>query len=123
MRLVVLVALVLDAIMLAATEELFLPLRVGAVPVPVTILLAAVTTPWLVRSAAALCGPSSSAALPLVAWVTAVLVFGLGGPGGDILLPADWRSLLLLSAGIFPGAVELGRALARGLQIRESPGR
>ena len=122
MRLVVLVALVLDAIMLAATEELFLPLRVGAVPIPVTILLAAVTTPWLVRSAAALCGPSA-AAVPLVAWVSAVLVFGLGGPGGDILLPDDWRSLLLLSAGIFPGAVEVGRALARGLQAGEGLGR
>ncbi|HEY2765162.1 MAG TPA: hypothetical protein VGJ13_14320 [Pseudonocardiaceae bacterium] len=117
-----LVALVLDAIMLAATEELFLPLRIGAVPIPVTILLAAVTTPWLVRSAAALCGPSA-AALPLVAWVTAMLVFGFGGPGGDILLPADWRSLLLLSAGIFPGAVEVGRALARGLQVGEGLGR
>lgn len=112
--LAVLVVLVLDAILLAVVELLFLPLYLGAVPFPVTILLAAVSTPWLVRSAAALGEPSAAAAAPLVAWVVALLVFGVAGPGGDVLLPADWRSLLLMAAGIFPGAVELGRALAKG---------
>jgi len=36
----------------------------------------------------------------------------VAGPGGDVLLPADWRSLVLLSGGMFPGAVALGRALS-----------
>ncbi len=112
--LAVLLVLVLDAILLAAVELLFLPLRLGAVPLPVTILLAAVSTPWLVRSAAALGESSAAAAAPLVAWVVALLVFGVAGPGGDVLLPANWRSLLLMAAGIFPAAVELGRALAKG---------
>ena len=110
---ITLAVLVFDAVLLAAVELLFLPLRVGGVPVPVPILLAAVTTPWLVRGAAGLGGPAPVAATPLVAWVTAVLVFGVAGPGGDVLLPVDWRSLALLAAGIFPGAVELGRALGR----------
>lgn len=106
-----LVVLVLVAVLLAALELLFLPLRVAGVPLPITILLAALTTPWLVRSAATLGGHPGLAAAPLVAWVGAVLVFGLAGPGGDVLLPADWRSLVLLGAGIFPGSVQLGRAL------------
>ena len=115
--LAVLMVLILDAVVLAAVELLYLPLRIGAVPLPLTILLAAVSTPWLVRNAAALGGPAWTAAAPLVVWVVALLVFGVAGPGGDVLLPAYWRSLLLMAAGIFPGAVELGRALAKGCPL------
>jgi hypothetical protein len=71
-----------------------------------------VSTPWLVRSAAELGGPRSVAAVPLVVWVLALGVLGVAGPGGDVLLPADWRSALLLGGGMFPAAMVLGRALA-----------
>ena len=109
---ITLLVLVLDAVALAAVELLYLPLRVGALPVPVPILLAVVSTPWLVRSAAELGGPRPVAAVPLVMWVLALGVLGVAGPGGDVLLPADWRSALLLGSGLFPAAVVLGRALA-----------
>ncbi|MBV8993035.1 MAG: hypothetical protein JO287_04880 [Pseudonocardiales bacterium] len=94
-------------------ELLYLPLRVGAAPFPITILLAAVSTPWLVRSAAELGGPRTLAAIPLAVWLLAIGVLGVGGPGGDVLLAADWRSGILLAAGTFPAAVALGRAMAR----------
>ncbi len=110
---ITLVVLILDAVVLAAVELLYLPLRVGGVPVPVTILLAVVSTPWLVRSAADLGGPRWVAAVPLVVWLFALGVFGVAGPGGDVLLPADWRSMLLLGGGLFPAALVLGRELAR----------
>jgi hypothetical protein len=110
---ITLLVLVLDAVALAAVELLFLPLRLGAVPFPITILLAAVSTPWLVRSAADLGGPRVAAAVPLMAWVLALGVLGVAGPGGDVLLPADWRSALLLAGGMFPAAVVLGRTFAR----------
>ncbi len=110
---ITLAVLVFDAVALAAVELLYLPLRVGAVPVPVTILLAVVSTRWLVRSAAELGGPRSVAAVPLVVWLLALGVLGVAGPEGDVLLPADWRSLLLLGGGLFPAALVLGRALAR----------
>ena len=110
---VTLVVLVFDALALAAVELLYLPLRVGAVPLPITILLAASTTPWLVRAAAELGGPRVVAAVPLVVWVLALGVLGLGGPGGDMLLLLDWRPVLLLGAGLIPAAVMLGRAFAR----------
>lgn len=108
-----LVVLVLDAVALALLELLYLPLRVGGVPFPITILLAAVSTPWLVRSAAELGGPRIVAAVPLVVWVLVIGVFGVAGPGGDVLLAADWRSALLVCAGIFPAALMLGRVRAR----------
>ncbi|MGH3707769.1 MAG: hypothetical protein ACRDRQ_06610 [Pseudonocardiaceae bacterium] len=110
---ITLLMLVFDAVALAFVELLYLPLRVGAVPFPVTILLAAVSTPWLVRSAAELGGPRVVAAVPLVVWVLALGVFGVAGPGGDVLLVAGWRSALLLGGGMFPAAVVLGRAFAR----------
>ncbi|MGH3833215.1 MAG: hypothetical protein ACRDRS_22740 [Pseudonocardiaceae bacterium] len=115
---VTLVVLVFDAFALAAVELFYLPLRVGTVPFPITILLAAVSTPWLVRSAAELGGPRVVAAVPLVVWVLVIGVLGVGGPGvggsgGDVLLAADWRSVLLLAGGMVPAAVALGRVLAR----------
>jgi hypothetical protein len=110
---VTLAVLVFDAVALAAVELLYLPLRVGAAPLPITILLAAVTTPWLVRSASELGGPRVVAAVPLVVWLLTIGVLGVGGPGGDGLLAADWRSGLLLAGGALPAAVALGRAMAR----------
>ncbi|MGH3824400.1 MAG: hypothetical protein ACRDRA_16450 [Pseudonocardiaceae bacterium] len=110
---ITLVVLVLDAAALAVVELLYLPLWVGAVPFPITILLAAVSTPWLVRSAAKLGGPRMVAAVPLVVWVLVIGVLGVGGPGGDVLLAANWRSALLVCGGVFPAALVLGRARAR----------
>jgi hypothetical protein len=110
---IILVMLVFDTIALAVVELLYLPLRVGAIPFPITILLAAVTTPWLVHSAAELGGPRTIAAIPLVVWLLVIGVFGVGGPGGGVLLAADWRSGLLLAGGTIPAAVVLGRAMAR----------
>jgi hypothetical protein len=118
----VLLVLVLDAVLLAVLELLFLPLRIGGVAMPVTAVLAAVSTPWLVHSAAALGGPARVAAVPLVAWVVALLVFGVAGPGGDVLLPANWRSMLLLGAGIFPAALQLGRVLGQELRAQRQLG-
>jgi len=112
MTLLVVLVLVVDAAVLAAVELLYLPLHLGAVPFPVTILVAAVTTPWLVRAAARTGAGGVAAALPLLTWVVCVLGFGAAGPGGDVLLPADWRSLVLLASGMFPGAVALGRSLS-----------
>lgn len=111
MRAVLLGVLVLDAVVLAVLELLFLPLRIGGWPVPVSILVALVTTTWLVLAAADVVGGGPVAGAPLAAWLVTVLVFGTAGPGGDVLLPADWRSLLLLAGGMFPAAVALGRAL------------
>lgn len=110
---ITLVVLVFDAAALAVVELLYLPLRVGAAPFPITVLLAVVSTPWLVGCAAELGGARMLAAIPLAVWVLALGVLGVGGPGGDVLLPADWRSVLLLGGGMFPAAVVLGRALAR----------
>ena len=109
------VGLVTAAVMLAVLELLYLPAYVGAWPAPVSVLAAGLTTPWLVHVAASVSRRPLVAATPLVAWLVTVFVVGTMGPGGDVLLPVSpralWRSLLLLIAGVIPGAVVLGRAL------------
>lgn len=114
-RLLLVALLVVDAVLLALIELFYLPLRLGpqygGVPLPLTILLAALTTPLLVHCASQLTPRLAGASAPLVAWVLAMLVFGLFGPGGDVLLPTNLRSVLLLAAGMLPAGVVLGRRL------------
>jgi len=119
-----LAVLVLDAVILAVLELLFLPLRfdgyllpyaLGGIPVPASALVAALTTPWLVRIAGGISPKLLVAASPLIAWILTVAVFGMFGPGGDLLLISDWRSLLLFACGALPSALVLGKVLATTL--------
>ncbi|WIY05886.1 hypothetical protein QRX60_19325 [Amycolatopsis mongoliensis] len=115
-----LLLLAVDTVLLAVLELFFLPLRIGVVPLPVTVLVGAVTTPWLVSTTAKLVRPGLSW-VPLAVWVVVVFGFGLLGPGGDLVLIQDWRALVLLGASALPGALVLGGGLgqARG----RKPGR
>ena len=108
-----LVVLTVDSVLLAVLELFFLPLRLGgSVAFPITALVAAITLPLLVNRAAVAGRRPLVAGCPLWAWLLTVAVFGVGGPGGDIVLIADWRALLLLGAGVLPAAVALGRVKA-----------
>jgi hypothetical protein len=109
--------LTVDAALLAMMELFFLTLSVGAVPVPVSPLVALVSTPWLVRAAGNVGGPRAAAA-PLLAWAFVVAVLGLTGPGGDVLLVADWSSLALAVCGLLPAAFVLGRVLRGGREAQ-----
>ena len=112
--------LVLSAV-LAVYELLFLPLRLdgtvlpklGDLPFPVTVLVAAFTLPWLVVRASRLKMKASVAAGPLYAWLAALFAFVVVTPGGDTVVIADWRTLLLLAGGAFPATVKIGDVLAR----------
>ncbi|MGH3437529.1 MAG: hypothetical protein ACRDRN_13790 [Sciscionella sp.] len=112
--------LMFDAIVLAVLELFFLMLRfdgtllpqAGGWPFPVTALLAAVTVPLLVRRASRISPRGLVAGAPLYSWLLVVVLLGaLSGPGGDVLLMPDWRPLLLIAAGLLPGAVALGTVL------------
>jgi hypothetical protein len=115
--------LVFDAAVLAVLELMFLPLsfdgyllpNLDGFPLPLMPLVAAVTTPLLVARAGELSPRALVAAAPLVTWIVVVAAVGVFGPGGDILLTADWRSLLLFAGGALPAAVVLGRVLATTL--------
>jgi hypothetical protein len=102
---------VIDAVLLAMLEVMFASLSIGTVPVPVSALVALVSTPWLVRAAGVLSRGVLGACAPLIGWVLTLGVLGFGGPGGDVLLTGDWPTLLLVVAGMVPAAYVLGRVL------------
>lgn len=109
---IVLGVLVLDGVVLGAFGLLFNPLYNGAVPVPMGALLSMLILPWLVARAAEIDPRPAAAAAPLVAWLVTVVALGLVGPGGDVLLPATWQSLLLCGGGLVAGVWGLRRAAA-----------
>lgn len=108
-----LVLLLVDAALLGAAELLYLSVYVGAVPLPVTALAAAVTMPWLVREAADLGDAPVLAVSPLLVWGATICVLAFAGPGGDVLLPDGWRPLLLLAGGLLPAVWALGNVRSR----------
>lgn len=106
--------LLVDAVLLALIEMLYLPSYLGTVQFPVTALVAGFTTPQLVALAGRLSPRKSVAAAPLVVWFLTVVVFGVGGPGGDIVLPGmGWRTLFFIGAGTVPAAMMLGIVMGR----------
>ncbi|MGI9000054.1 MAG: hypothetical protein ACR2GH_00125 [Pseudonocardia sp.] len=95
--------LVVDGALLGAFGLVFTPLYAGAVPVPMGALLSILILPWLVRRAGEIDERPTRAGAPLAAWVLVVGVLGFAGPGGDVMLPSTWQSLLLLTGGLGAG--------------------
>jgi hypothetical protein len=112
-KVVTLVLILLCSVLLAAFELVLQPLYAGSVPAPVGTVVAIVTMPWLVRGAGAEFGSAAAAGLPIVAFVLTIGVLGTVAPGGDVMLPATWQSLLLAVVGIGAGLVAL-----RGIAMR-----
>jgi hypothetical protein len=103
--------LVVDGLLLGAIGLVLTPMYAGAVPTPVGALMSIAIVPWLVLRAGELDSRPAVAGAPLLAWLLAVGVLGVGGPGGDVLLPATWQSALLVFGGLFAGLLALRKVL------------
>jgi hypothetical protein len=86
------------------------------------VVLSVLVLPWLVRRAGEIDPRPAVAAAPLTAWVAAVGVLGLFGPGGDVMLGPDWQSLLLVVAGVGAGLWGLRAVLEQGYRERVPAG-
>jgi hypothetical protein len=101
--------LVLDGVLLGAAGLAFNSLHLDGLPVPLGALASIALLPWLVSRAGEIDPRTGWAAAPLTAWGITVGVLGVAGPGGDVLLPVTWQSLLLLFGGSGAGLWRLRR--------------
>jgi hypothetical protein len=115
------VAAVVVPAFLALVEVLWLPLRAGPVPLPVSVVAAVVGNPLLVTLAHRLSGSRLVAVLPSAAWLAVVLRASVPRPEGDLLLVGGGTlgvlTLVFLGLGLVAAMVGLGRVLgsaARG---------
>ena len=99
--------LVISGGLCAVLSVFYLGLYLGGVPFPIVIVLAAVMNLLLVAAMRTETGSLGRAALPLVAWGVVFLLCLAGGLGGDQVVVADWRILLLPVAALAPAGVSL----------------
>jgi hypothetical protein len=109
LRAVVLALLAVDGIISAVLAAFFLPLRLGAVPFPVSALISGLLNAALVWTALRWTSSPRLAALPLWTWLVTVAALTFPGPGGDAIFSAQWQLLLLIVAGALPPALVLYR--------------
>jgi hypothetical protein len=110
------VVFVVVAAWLSLVEIFWLPLRVGGLLLPVSVLAAVVGNLLLVGRAHRFSGSRAVAVLPALTW----LVVAVGGmmrrPEGDLVLTGGGATgvvnLLFLLLGVTAAAVAVGRALA-----------
>ncbi|TKJ19022.1 hypothetical protein [Blastococcus sp. CCUG 61487] len=108
-------AAVVVATWLALVQVFWLPLRVGGVPVPLSVLAAPVGNLLLVGLAYRLSGSRAVAVLPALAWLVVALAAMVRRPEGDLVLVGTGTlgvfGILFLIAGVVAGAFACGRLL------------
>ena len=96
----------------AVVEVLWLPWRVGGVPVPVSIPAAVAANLLLVSLTYRFTGSRVAAVLPAVVWLAVVLPASQQRPEGDLLLTGGWEGLAFLLFGVMGASIAVGRVLA-----------
>ncbi|MFT4201693.1 hypothetical protein [Gordonia sp. (in: high G+C Gram-positive bacteria)] len=99
--------LFVDGVVVGILSVAFLSPYIGTVPVPVGVLIAAVGNAGLAVLASRFAdGPRTW--LPVLGWMAVVVVAMTGRPGGNVMLVNDWRTPLLLVAGLAAPAMVAG---------------
>ncbi|WP_072805530.1 hypothetical protein [Rhodococcoides yunnanense] len=102
-----LAVLVFDGFLCGILSVLFLPAYLGPVPFPASALIAGAANVALLFAARKVAVRPAAIASPLIGWGAGILLCMFGGPGGDVLLLADWRTALLLIGGAVPPGILL----------------
>lgn len=107
---------------LALTEVFWLPLRVGSVLVPVSVLVAVVGNLLLPSAALRRSGSRVVAVVPALVWLVVVIAAMTRRPEGDLVMigrgAAGTVNLTFLLLGVLAAAVAVGRILGQGPVVR-----
>ncbi len=103
---------------LAVVEVLWLPLRIGPVPVPLSVLGAAAGNLLLVSWAHRLSGSRVVAVLPALVWLVVAVGASVQRPEGDLLITGATTAtqlvgLAFLLVGVLFASFAVGRVLSR----------
>jgi hypothetical protein len=103
------------AVWMALVEVFWLPLRVGGVLLPVSVVAAVVANLLLPQLALRLSGSRLVAALTGVAWLVVVVAAMIRRPEGDLIITGGGATgvvnLAFLLLGVLAAAFAVGRAL------------
>ena len=105
----------------ALVEVFWLPLRLGGVPLPVSVPAALVANLLLISVTHRLTGSRVAAVLPAVVWLVVVLPASQRRAEGDVLLIGDWRGLAFLLFGVLGASLAVGRLLGTPPAPRTAP--
>lgn len=97
---------------LAVLECFLLPLRIGSVPLPLSILVAVLVNAGLPALSYHLTASRAVAAMPVIVWIALVIVASVPRPEGDVIVTGTWRGIAFLILGASAGAYAVARLLA-----------
>lgn len=103
---------VVAALELAVLQCFLLPLRIGAVPVPASIMLAVGGNIALTHLAYRLTRSRIAALLPMLTWLVVVVAFSVPRPEGDVIITGNGWNIAFLGLGVSAAAYAVGRVLA-----------
>ncbi len=110
---------------LALVEVFWLPLRVGGVLVPLSVVVAVVGNLLLPAGALRFSGSRVVAVLPVVAWLVVAVGSMVRRPEGDLVMngvgAAGVVGLAFLALGVTAAAFSVGRVLGGAGRPREGP--
>jgi hypothetical protein len=111
-------AAVLVSAWLAVVEVFWLPLRIGGVLVPLSVVGAVAGNLTIGAAARRLSGTATAAVLAAGAWLVVVVAAMIPRSEGDLLIVGGGTTgvvnIVFLMAGVVSAAYATGRALARG---------
>jgi len=103
----------LFSVWLAVVEAFLVPLRVGTVPLPVSVLLVVAGNVGLTKLAVRLTGSIVCGLLQPVLWLFVVIILSLPRPEGDLIVPGTVTGLVFLFAGAVAGAYGVASEITR----------
>lgn len=114
----IMLALIVDAVITLILEVLYLPLYLGSVAFPIAAPIAGVVNVLLVLGARAVSPRPIVMLTPIVAWTLSFLAAASSGPGGDVPLGSDARTLLLMLFGLAPPLIYVYTQANRAKVVR-----